>query len=796
MANDNSHRQKVTQLTMNWRVYLNRIKNKQTILPLLLVLAVVLIMRKLFTGFIGYGDGPIYWPDGIFSHFYAWEQSNLGFNNSGSLSSAPILSIFYKILFWINIKPTQIYNFLPLIILCLSIFFITKKISNNNAYALFAGLFVILNNFILEQLVFWPGPYFINVLSLVLLFYSTYIIYIKKELNIKRCVILILVSLLALHPFFLILYLSYLFLFFVYYSLDGLNLKFLTRIFLVFSGILLIHSFWLIPFLHNMLNQSVNDFYNGNLQGLFSGYLSVASYTNLFNYANYPGLLSFKEHQSASQYLFYFLLLAILFASLFFVNKRINFREKKYLVFLTAIFLVYFNISLGPNSIPTGKIWLWSFDNFPGFEFFRSFTRPLIICLISEIFILALLVKNHPVADKIKKYIAVSIIIFLISTNLIFFTGNLNGTIGSFDIPKEYFEINEKYFKNDEKSFSIISYPNLPYESYVWSINKNVDDFPQISYFNLCFFSKPIIYNGFSFFLDKKNVLFSKLFAFENIFNFEDNFDRDLGNLNVRYIMVRKDFFDVLNPGRKVEYGKYYEYFSNNPLYYLREDNNYFVLFEKKDFHPLIFSGNTRFKKENQTEYKLNVNNLRGNQSLSFLESFHDGWQLYIRPISDHFSCDKIGEYGDRIIECNPENKLLEKGDLSYFWEKPIFDNTHRTVFQYANGWIIDSDFIKQSFPEEYYKENSDGSIDINLVLYFKPQTYFYLGFLISGTALLSCLFYLGYVWYKSKKKKKKIVSLAVFDQDEIFESASRRIRSMDAITRDNKEAHRKKGDG
>jgi hypothetical protein len=50
-------------------------------------------------------------------------------------------------------------------------------------------------------------------------------------------------------------------------------------------------------------------------------------------------------------------------------------------------------------------------------------------------------------------------------------------------------------------------------------------------------------------------------------------------------------------------------------------------------------------------------------------------------------------------------------------------------------------------------KKNPDGSYDINLTLYFKPQSYFYLGLIISGTTLIGCLGYLLYAWWVGRKK-------------------------------------------
>jgi hypothetical protein len=52
------------------------------------------------------------------------------------------------------------------------------------------------------------------------------------------------------------------------------------------------------------------------------------------------------------------------------------------------------------------------------------------------------------------------------------------------------------------------------------------------------------------------------------------------------------------------------------------------------------------------------------------------------------------------------------------------------------------------------YKENPDGSIDVELTLYFKPQSYFYLGIIISGTTLILCLGCLGYAFYRKREVK------------------------------------------
>ena len=66
----------------------------------------------------------------------------------------------------------------------------------------------------------------------------------------------------------------------------------------------------------------------------------------------------------------------------------------------------------------------------------------------------------------------------------------------------------------------------------------------------------------------------------------------------------------------------------------------------------------------------------------------------------------------------------------------------------------------KDNFSRDYYTENPDGSINIELVMYFKPQSYFYLGLIISGTTFISCIAYL--VWDRRKHSELNCISIIV----------------------------------
>ncbi len=81
-----------------------------------------------------------------------------------------------------------------------------------------------------------------------------------------------------------------------------------------------------------------------------------------------------------------------------------------------------------------------------------------------------------------------------------------------------------------------------------------------------------------------------------------------------------------------------------------------------------------------------------------------------------------------QTTECFHDTKFLEGEELTYLFKAPIFKSTHRTEQEYANAWTINAAYIKQNFSKEFYRENPDGSIDIDMVLYFKPQSYYLVG--------------------------------------------------------------------
>ena len=93
------------------------------------------------------------------------------------------------------------------------------------------------------------------------------------------------------------------------------------------------------------------------------------------------------------------------------------------------------------------------------------------------------------------------------------------------------------------------------------------------------------------------------------------------------------------------------------------------------------------------------------------------------------------------------QNDNLLKGYIWDTWfKKPLPEENHLVANGYANSWLVDLEEIKKSGK---YIQNSDGSIDFEMVIEFWPQRLFYLGLLTSGMTFLGCLGYLGYDWRK-----------------------------------------------
>jgi len=71
-----------------------------------------------------------------------------------------------------------------------------------------------------------------------------------------------------------------------------------------------------------------------------------------------------------------------------------------------------------------------------------------------------------------------------------------------------------------------------------------------------------------------------------------------------------------------------------------------------------------------------------------------------------------------------------------------------------AQGWSASGG--KSADLNSACTKNADGSYDMEMVVEFFPQRWFYLGLLISGTTFVGCVGYLGWEFVRLIRRKRR----------------------------------------
>jgi hypothetical protein len=114
------------------------------------------------------------------------------------------------------------------------------------------------------------------------------------------------------------------------------------------------------------------------------------------------------------------------------------------------------------------------------------------------------------------------------------------------------------------------------------------------------------------------------------------------------------------------------------------------------------------------------------------LQSFNSQWKLFSQENNLIASdCgDKFLYKRSAVSECYGSGSIFTLSDLGRLWGTK-FDDDHFFEGTYANSWNINKDEISNNFSDSQKTMNPDGSVDIQLTLYFVSQTYLYYGILV-----------------------------------------------------------------
>jgi len=189
-----------------------------------------------------------------------------------------------------------------------------------------------------------------------------------------------------------------------------------------------------------------------------------------------------------------------------------------------------------------------------------------------------------------------------------------------------------------------------------------------------------------------------------------------LQQIDVRYLIINKKI------PREIQNSYLYTVNSTADLFRAQDENLYHVILGKKlqdfgdqyalyeiapqyqtrkiyltnDYDTIatgsaVASGSAQveYKKLNSYEYSLHITHLSATQKLVLLDPYHKQW-------------------------------VIKAGDPL----QTVISGSHDVPFQYANGWSLDPQVLKMRLPKNSWSQNSDGSMNTDLFIYFQPQAY------------------------------------------------------------------------
>lgn len=594
---------------------------------------------------------------------------------------------------------SYIMSFWLLYLVSLLYFFIFKNISQNEWYWYFAGIFVIFNNFTIESIAFWWFFYYAFwLISLALLLFTIFKAYERKQIRIQDIAFIWIISWCIILPIHLVIYALSIIIFFIF---NFFNKETKWNYLLILSWVLIawIHAYWIIPFIVNTVSVSSTEIYGWNASWVVSGYSRIANYLNIISFRQYFNVISFQLF-SSSIVLLYYLVLAAGFVYISCIKK-----SKKYTPILLLFFIIYFiffNISLWPNSYITGNLFQTLWNSSSVFQFFRSFTRFLIILIPLILLCYAIFLREN----KINKRFIIWWIFITILLHYPLLTWNLKWVVPSMKVPAEYQQINN-FLETYNGNKNIISYPNIAYETYSWSIswsNKMRQDY----YLKEYLLNWNIIYDRTSLRLSKKGPDFKKIFSNK----IDNNLNRYLENNSIDLVLVHKDYINIFN-WWAINYNNFIDYFNLNSELIL--DNNYYNLYKLKNPKNILemYFWSIDYKKVNSVEYDLEINLKSETDILNFYKNFDNNWSFYWED-----------------------------------WNQVLFEQfRHNLNF---NNWLIDLDKVDM----KNYNKNNDWTYTLRLKLYYKMQDYFILWKQISFWFIILIIVIFTF-WVLRKKNEK-----------------------------------------
>jgi hypothetical protein len=767
--------------------------NRFSLLYLITCLLLLILPYYLFAGklYVGGDDTRLFYAypfDFLKNYtFFTWiNNSSIGIN-SANQHLLPFLSIWSVLDLLINNKVIISYLAFSLPLILGFIYFnkfVIELFSLKNSHKLevyLGSLFFLLSPIIIinQMFIFLTTIWLLGVIPAIGYYYIRYIKYSNFVDVYKSLIISIIFAFLILSiPWILGLILPMLagLTVLIFLSRREEILFVLKRSVVFFSILVSCQAFWLIGFLAPFILRDTNSY---AIKFISKDYLDtftpvVLSTANGF--IIYP-LLDLFHRQIAfdfswklmndfinlydKTFFLNLLFVSILGIGIFNYKKYLRKTSRRIYLFILTSFiaaLYLFTVNIGPL-----KDLFLLFGKLPGFLMFRNFYDKFAISYIflySILIVISLILirKRYPG----KKYLISILIILVILVNFspvkstvnspIWTTENIYKTI---NMPKEYLNLMSSIEKDIPNSNNILSIP-FGIASYTVIKDENSNNaFVGTSPVKI-FSGVNDISGNFSFSFSKEQYLLEQEISSRNY----KDINKLLYKYNINYVLVTKNVPEevlrsyVFNPSAIGKQDlEFLRAITDKKI--LTSDNGNYDLYTTKNRNILFQSPNLIFQKINSVKFKLYIKNLKNPQELIFNDTFNADWKFYLQKKPNSSFCDMGGSLKlNNSVQCKSKFSFFSFDELSYLWNNSIFDKSHTVLNEFSNKWVIDPGYVKKFYNSDYYTVNKDGSVNIELILYFKEQLYFYYGLAITFIVFSLSSAYLIYTLYKRNEKR------------------------------------------
>ena len=668
-----------------------------------------------------FGDVGVYTPEtqkALLANALSFYTSDTGFGNINIASSSNPLLFLFGVFAFLGVNAIwsmKLIIFYPVVYgVVLSSYFLIRKLTQSSIAAFFGALVYAYSTYFLITL---TGALYLSLAYALSPFLLLAFIKVLEKPSWYSKIHLSLVATLLGCIEFRVLYINLLllgvyFLFFLFLSKKtGKEIwAQLTPFILPGCIFILLNLFWLAP-LVLAGKVSSNVLFNRNLFG--DSYFDTLNALALFHPWWTGEVPAIFDKQTAP---FYFFLLPGIVALTLFLSQR-----KKILPFVVIFVL---GVLLTKQSAePFQALYLWLYKVVPGFNAFREASKFYLLSTLSCAIIIGyFLAEGKGVFEK-QRWIK-GLVITLLSLFLIVQIKPIaDAALGTMFIPREFpqeYRVLNEFLNKDSNYYRILWFPHTSR----FGTSSNIH--PSVS----------LLLNmetNFKEFIDLSQSKFVE--SLSSPFN-DQRFPLFLKETSVRYVVLPSNlkWDDVESPWKNID--NYTDFLDKTP-YLSRVEDEYFskhgiAVYENKRYQSHFYLSSEKpgyqntpmveevdFQSVSPTKYTVSIKNLKDPRYLNFSENYHPDWRL-------------------RIGDTHWFDSVLSR--QSFF---P--DTTHSKNDFGMNSFYLDPEALKQSSKEGQYQEHADGSIDVDITVYFHSQSYYVLGLLVSVGTFFFCTFCLLY---------------------------------------------------